>query len=208
MLKGDADQIHYANVTLWMLLLKAYDITEYQLAGPDWLKTEGYDIAAKMPSNSRQEQLPLMLQTLLAGRFRLTVHRETKDLPVYALVVGKGGSKLRAVETHEDWHLREGTRLTGRISIPEMISVFNSVVPAASGRDRLIVDMTGLKGVFDISLDFTANNATPKESGTFDGVFDALQKALSSKLGLKLEPLKAPVEILVVDHAEKVPTDN
>ncbi len=92
---SDPGRLNYENVNLKAILTKAYDVKSYQINGPAWLDSERYDITAKVPTGTTKEQFAVMLQNLLADRLKLTLHRETKDLPAYALVVGKGGSKLK-----------------------------------------------------------------------------------------------------------------
>ena len=91
----DPGQITYTNVAMKNLLTTAYNVKGYQISGPAWLDSERYDIAAKIPKGATKEQFQLMLQNLLAERFKLTLHRESKDLPIYALVVGKNGVKMK-----------------------------------------------------------------------------------------------------------------
>jgi uncharacterized protein (TIGR03435 family) len=94
----DPGTVTYTNVPLKMMVVRAYNLKEYQVEGPDWIDGNGYDVTAKLPPGATREQFQQMLQTLLAERFKLTVHHETKQLPVYALVVGKGGPKMKEVE--------------------------------------------------------------------------------------------------------------
>ncbi|SPE39144.1 conserved exported hypothetical protein [Candidatus Sulfopaludibacter sp. SbA3] len=91
----DPSRIHYPFITLKALLLNAYDVKPYQIQGPPWLDTERFDVNATMPPETTKEQFRAMLQNLLAERFKLTIHRETKQLPVYLLVVGKNGPNMR-----------------------------------------------------------------------------------------------------------------
>src|ERR1035438_3438389 len=91
----DPGQITYSGVSLKNVLMNAYGVKGYQINGPKWLDSERFDIAAKIPMGATKEQFKLMLQNLLAERFKLTLHHETKELPMYALVVGTGGSKLK-----------------------------------------------------------------------------------------------------------------
>ena len=86
------------NVSLGKLLVESYGVKDYQVSGPDWLNTEIYDITATLPPGTTGDEVLLMIQALLADRFKLTLHRDSKELPVYALIVGKGGSKLQEVE--------------------------------------------------------------------------------------------------------------
>lgn len=93
----DPGQLTYTNVTLKNVLMNAYGVKGYQISGPKWLESERFDIVAKIPTGTTKEDFKLMLQNLLAERFKLTLHHETKELPMYSLVVGKGGSKLKEV---------------------------------------------------------------------------------------------------------------
>ena len=94
----DPGMYHYSNVTLKMLIIQAYNLKEFQVTGPDWIDSQEYDLNAKLPMGATQEQAARMMQTLLAERFHLVFHRETKPMQVYALAVGKGGSKMKEVE--------------------------------------------------------------------------------------------------------------
>jgi uncharacterized protein (TIGR03435 family) len=91
----DPGRIHYPNMSLRQLLTNAYDVKAFQIGGPPWLDTERFDVDATMPADTTKEQFRVMLQNLLADRFKAAVHRETKELPVYSLEVTKGGSKLQ-----------------------------------------------------------------------------------------------------------------
>src|SRR5580658_10238333 len=96
---ADTGKLTYSNVNLKAVIGKAWKVQQYQINGPDWLATDRFDIVAKFPPHSAEEQIPLMLQTLLADRFRLTLHRETKVLPVYTLTVAGNGPKFKTIET-------------------------------------------------------------------------------------------------------------
>jgi uncharacterized protein (TIGR03435 family) len=91
----DPGQLTYSNVSLKNVLMNAYAVKGYQINGPKWLDSERFDIVAKIPKGATKEQFQIMLQNLLAERFKLTLHHETKELPMYALVVGKGGPKMK-----------------------------------------------------------------------------------------------------------------
>src|SRR5664279_2872717 len=94
----DPGTLTFNNVTVKMLVTNAYNLKDYQVEGPEWIDSLGFDLIAKLPPNSNRDQVAQMLQTLLAERFKLVFHRETKQLPVYALVVGKSGSKMKEVQ--------------------------------------------------------------------------------------------------------------
>ncbi len=98
MMGGDPGMLNYSNVSLRDIIRIAYSVKEYQISGPDWLNSQRFDIVAKLPAGASNDDKPLMLQSLLAERFKLALHREKKELPAYALVVAKNGPKLKDAE--------------------------------------------------------------------------------------------------------------
>ena len=94
-MKVDGARVDFGSMTIADLIVAAYKVKSFQVSGPDWIKTERWDIVAKLPEGSNKDQVPEMLQSLLADRFKLALHRDTKDQSVYALIVGKGGPKLK-----------------------------------------------------------------------------------------------------------------
>jgi uncharacterized protein (TIGR03435 family) len=189
------------NVSLKQCIEMAYDVKDYALSGPDWLGSEKFDIVAKPPSDTPEDQFGPMLQSLLADRFKMTVHRESKTLSAYALVVGKNGPQLQKAEAGEGSHMNNDgnngkSKLTGqRVSMPRLADFLSRQL------DRPVIDMTELPGVFDLKLEWADERQATAEGPS---LFTALQE----QLGLKLEARKLPVEILVVDHVAKVPTEN
>ena len=194
----------------------AYDVREYSFSGPDWLGTLRFDINAKFPpSDSAQEPKErqvarrLMMQNLLAERFKLTAHRETKMLSGYALVAGKKGPRLTPSERKDGTSISTGnSRLDGYGM--SMANLANTLANQLRGP---VADMTGLDGKYDIKLEWSLDDAKAGGGDGGDGksapdlrpsIFTALQETL----GLKLETRKIPVEILVVDHVERTPTEN
>lgn len=194
------------NVTLKSCLIWAYRIKDYQISGPSWLTDERYDITAKSPDPVTVEQLKEMLQTLLANRFALQFHRETRELSIYALVTGASAPKLHKIAPGGDSEMRmkDGSLIFRNTSMPqfaEHLEIMRRQV------DRPVVDRTGLTGVFDFSLKFADTDAelrTAMVQGDSASVFSLIQQ----QLGLKLEAKKGPVEIIVIDHASKIPTAN
>jgi uncharacterized protein (TIGR03435 family) len=202
--------------------------------GPDWLKKDRFDIQAKTPDGSpdytfRQfvsgetPQLDLMLQALLAERFNLKIHHETKQLPVYALTFMKKSSKLQAA-SGEMIQLKDGTSVRNRsllwtpTPLPDgtrsdhLIRMFvrdRSVQELAETlsnlMDRPVLDRTGLKGNFDITVDYEKNPDADNPGLDISG--PAMFTAFQEELGLKFESTKAPVDVLVIDHADK-PSEN
>lgn len=188
------DGLTARNVTLLFCIRIAYDVQEYQVSGPGWLNNEQYDIAAKTAAPVGQDQLRLMLQTLLADRFGLVLHRETRPRNVFTLVVGKDGTKLNEATGQGDG----ATADVGHLA-------FKGASMSALAR-RLsqqlhepVSDMTGLKGLYDFTLDWQQDDNVPGTS-----LFTAVQE----QLGLKLESKKTQIEVLIIDHAEKIPIAN
>ncbi len=209
--KGEEVKITMRNGNLLNFIEEAYGLKEYQIKGPDWLKSERFDIVATASHVSTKNQLGLMLQALLKERFKLEVHRESKVLPVYALVQGKNGAKIKPVKAEGDSGVWNGI---GKLTAKKL-SMANFAQTLSGQMDRPVLDMTGLEGVFDFTLEYTNPNVQPLSNGDAGagpapdlGSGPSLFTALQEQLGLKLESSKAPVEILVIDHAEKVPVEN
>ncbi len=152
------------------------------------------------------DDVKIMIQSLLADRFKLTLHRDTRELPVYALVVGKAGPKLEEVEFG-----RGSTSLSGGRFTATRVPIRNFTEFLSRQTGLPVLDLTGLKGIYSFTLNFTPEES-PSAPGTApiteSAVGPSLSNAIQEQLGLKLEARKAPVEILVVDHAEKIPTEN
>ena len=198
-------RISATNCSLLDYITRAYGVRLYQVSGPDWLSSEKYDIVAKSPDGTPSDQTMPMLQKLLEDRFKLTMHRTTRELPVYELVTAKNGPKLKEVEAGGSNTNSGRGHMTAQRTSVRFLSEFLS-----RQMDRPVLDMTGLKGVYDFTLDWTPDESP---SAKAEGAIDApkspsLLTALQEQLGLKLQGRKAPIEILVVDHAEKVPTEN
>src|SRR5580700_10398518 len=250
------------NCNLSMLVTQAYNIKYYQLSVPSSFENERFNISAKVPDGTTKEQFRLMLQNLLAERFKLAIHREQKEMQVYDLVVVKGGLKIKeaveepAKDADADAPLPvlggrggRGPNLDkdGYPIIPKGCKGCIMVVGGGKARmhmeketmqgfadmladqqDRPVTDATGLKGKYDFDVTFDMDRVgmgrggPPPPSG--GGVAAAsgsdsplsadselgvpLAGAIQSQLGLKLESKKGQVEMIVVDHAEKVPTEN
>jgi uncharacterized protein (TIGR03435 family) len=273
---ADPGRLTCSGMPLRALLVRAFGIKNYQFSGPGWMDSERFDIVAKVPAGATPEQVNLMLQKLLVDRFQMTVHRETKELPIYALVVGKNGHKLKepapgGKESPIDAALagrgappppppaggggelgmimmRSGGPNTksglmtmmrnGLIEIVGTKATVSILAGALSSQvNRPVVDETGLQGEYDFTLDFAPDEtvrpggasgafvmtvpgpapgpggtgAAPAAPGseTRDPASAAsLFTAIQSQLGLKLEPKKGPVEMVVVDKAEKAPGAN
>jgi uncharacterized protein (TIGR03435 family) len=271
------ETINCFNYSLKQLVIAAYGVKDYQVTGPDWIASERFDITAKVPAKATRADVQVMWQALLADRFKMTIHHDKKDVPMYALVVAKNGPRLPPAK--EDDPAAPGTTPgttpgtnPGAAPMPERAIVVGGVPAAQSGQmsfsmgkspaggrgsglqmrpghiyakktnmlafttvlgsmggvDRPIVDMTGLTGNYEVTLDWTPDPngrsmlaglgislpaSTPRVDSGADGaaadspnatIFTALQEML----GLKLEPRKSAVDVIAIDHVEKVATEN
>jgi uncharacterized protein (TIGR03435 family) len=192
------------------LIMDAYRLNgSYQISGgPSWMDSDSdrFDIVANAPGEGTPtgDDVRRMLQSLLADRFQLKLHRETKERPVYALVVAKSGPKLKESAPDKEFSTSVGGVRTAQLTMTKATMEQFAVQLSTGGLDRPVIDKTGLAGRYDITLNWIPEYAgppAPDSNGV--GVFTAVQE----ELGLKLEPQKAPVEILVIDHAEK-PSEN
>ena len=190
-------RVSYDYVSLENLLAQAYRIKNFQISGPDWLRSERFDIVAKMPVDTSDDQLMLMLQKLLAERFQLVFHTETRAMGAYALVPAKGGSKLKAVDDAQANGIRTtsgpgGSHLSGKMGMTYLAGLLSNMV------DRPVVDMTEIKGIYDVDLEWSDRADGPPS------LFSAIQEVL----GLRLDAVKTPVDVYVIDHVERAPTEN
>lgn len=201
-----------SNISLRTLIMTAYRVQADQvLGGPTWMGTDLYDMNAKAERPSSLEELHLMLQDLLTDQFKLRFHHESRELPIYALLVDKDGPKLKAHEGQsagDPWidNTFEQLKMTmhAKFAPMDFFAWRLSMV-----MDRHVIDQTKLVGGYDFDLAFTREqppgaliNGAPVDTST-PTIFDAIRQ----QLGLKLERQKGPVDMMVIDHAEK-PTGN
>ena len=236
---SDPGQISYTNVTLASVLMRAWDVKSYQVSGPDWLGSDRYDIVAKIPDGATREQFQAMLQKLVADRFHLVLHHETRDLQGYQLTVGRNGSRLKpAVEddaapqdlstppkidptgypilTGPGIILMEGRKGNSvAVFVTAKAQPLSALIDLISREFRLpVLDKTGLGGKFDFQLEFAPQPpgallaAPPDSVPVADDSAPNLIVAIPQQLGLRLLPRKIPLDILVVDRADRVPTEN
>jgi len=195
------------NITLKSCIRWAYHVMDPQVSGPEWLNSQRYDIVGKAAGPAKEDELRPMLQTLLASRFKLELHRETRELSVFLLVVGKNGPKFKVSQTEGESSI-EPQRKTMEVVI-QRAQVSQLVDALANIFHTPVIDMTGLTGKYDITIN--ASKYIDRQGGGSDGPPDPLaliMQGLQEELGLKLEAKKQPVELLVIDHAEKTPTEN
>jgi uncharacterized protein (TIGR03435 family) len=215
--------------TLAALIRSAYRVQEFQIVGgPEWINADRFNVEATYSENPAggPSQTDLMLRTLLAERFKLTVHNETRERPVFALVLARDdrrlGSQLEKVAV--DCATAKGPascsssvgpgfiRLRGRTMAQFADSLSRLTMTGGGSLNRLIVDRTGLDGQYNLTLKFTPENIPPPGSAPpgfpqVDPNGPSIFTALQEQLGLKLDSQRAPVNVLVVDGAER-PTEN
>ena len=265
----DGSRVAFGYTSLKELIAYAYKLRVYEINGPDWMVTDRFDIAARMPDGASKDDVPDMLRALLAERFKLAAHQEMQDQPVLGLVVGKSGPKLKegapatADDLDMDAPLKPGQSKRDTPDGPMILTkntdgstTYNMGARGAftlkfdgetrsmhmqassismkgfammmttlgGGEGRQIVDMTGLTGRYQAGVDFSLMDLLgslhdqgieiptgpggPPGGGATDPEGGATVSAALDKLGLKLERTHATVQRLVIDHVEKMPTEN
>jgi uncharacterized protein (TIGR03435 family) len=202
------------NTTLADLITFAYGLNGKQIAGgPAWLASQRYDIDGKSEGRGQPTdgQWKLMIQRLLADRFKLSHHRESRELAVYVLTVGKDGPKLKTSEADPSALPGIGFRGFGNMPVSHATMTDFAAMMQGSVLDRPMIDRTGLKGRYDFVLRWTPDDSQfigmrppgAALSGTDrPDAPPSLFTAVQEQLGLKLESTKAPVDVLVIDHVE------
>ena len=201
------DRFTASNATVIQLIRSAYGVQEFQIAGqPGWTGIDRFDITANMPSGSKPGEWPAMLQSLLAERFRLRLHRELREADVYGLIVVKDRFTLTPVDPSR---CTPPNGSCGFSATPtEIVARGQSMEQLATRLSRSIgqtvVDRTGLSGIFDFRLEWAQDDQFREPGATAS---PAIFTALSEQLGLRLQSLRAPVELLVVDGVEQPTPD-
>ena len=194
------------NVPLRFAVEWAWDLKDFEVVGPDWIKgEERYDIIAKAGHPASDNEMRPMLQALLLERFQMKTHRETKELPVYVLLPGKGEAKVKPAGPDEKPTLSGNAQGATFTAFP--ISRFTFMLTRRM--DRPVLDQTGLKGIYTYTVDlsglgFAGRPADRQEGEAGPSIFTTVQR----DLGLKLEARKEPISMLVIDSANKIPTEN
>jgi uncharacterized protein (TIGR03435 family) len=225
------------NVALRMLLRQAFDVQDFQIVGgPNWLASDRFDIVAKPPEGTGPEQIRPMVRALLADRFKLVAHTETREMPIYSLVVaradGKLGSKLSPAKVDCEarfaaarrggppssfpapgqpmecgFMMAPGTMNVGGMPMLELTRALSPMV------GRIVIDKTGLKGRYDFQLTFAPDGRgfgpgpVGSDAPAVDPNMPSLFTALQEELGLKLESERGPVDVIVIDRVEQ-PTED
>lgn len=229
----DPERFTAENFDLSNLVTMAYGIDRYQLSAPDWLEGARFDIVAKVPAGTTMEQFSLMMRNLLAERFKLEVHHDQKAMQSYEMTVGKNGPKLTESTDVPDTAAPGGppapfTKTLGADGFPVLPPGRDQSMIMMKGRARMRVsrmsmaqlavrlagqlgqpvkDATGLTGKYDFTLSWVTSGLTA-QGGAADDPGPDIFGALQQQLGLMLESKKALVDVVVVDHIEKLPTAN
>ena len=191
------------NVTLKRCIMGAYAIGPNQIVGgPEWLDSLRYSIAAKADTAAGDTELMAMLRTLLADRFKLALHRETRPLQVFVLEVAKNGPKLEASKDAESRTSNQRGSIEARKAT---MARFAEIL--SRQMDFPVVDRTGLEGVFNLKLEWDPESGKPARADAAPDNRPSIFTAIQEQLGLRLRAQKAPVEVLVIDHAE-APNEN
>jgi len=221
-----ADGVHAMDVTLLWAMQEAYGVFDLELfsGGPAWIDEKRFDIEAKYDvekyPNLTREQRELMLQQLLADRFKLVVHHEARDFPLYALVPSKGGPNLEGTKPDQIQQsklggpvcvvtaARRGTLgLKGCTSADLARILYGAAKPDLG---RKVVDQTGLTGRYTVELHWTpvdTSMSSASASAATDAAGPSIFTAVKEQLGLELKPIKGPLDTIVIDHVE-MPTEN
>jgi uncharacterized protein (TIGR03435 family) len=199
--------VRIENLPLKRVIGIAYGVKNFQIEGPGWLGSVFVDIVAKPPAGYEHGQLQPLLCNLLTERFRLAIHHESKEVPAFALVVAKGGPKFHEATRPRDFFTgRPGLIAGARVSTAQLANALAGML------GNPVVDETGLTAMYEVKLEWTPDQTSPATSA--DEQKDAsepgpsLFAALSDQLGLKLQTRKVPVDVVIVDHMEKAPTEN
>ncbi len=230
---GTSDPVSYTcgNLSFSILVSTAYNVRSNQLSAPSWADMARFDLRAKLPEGATTEQLPLMLQNLLQDRFKLAVHRESRELQGYELTVAKSGPKFKTADALSSSRVTDsaparGPNLDkdgypviaprGGIVVGDKAKMYWPEITMATLADRLggqlrgpVINATGLNGTYEIELHWVPLPAGA-EPATQDLIPSGpdLKRALQEQLGLSVESRKVQVEFVVVDRAEKTPTDD
>jgi uncharacterized protein (TIGR03435 family) len=183
----------------------AYDLKDFQLVGPEWIKIDDrFDIIANASGPVTNDQMRPMLQTLLAERFQMKSHFEKREMSVYALLPGKGEPKLKKTDPSAPQTINGGAAGGAQF---HNFPLSRLTFLLTRRMDRPVIELTGMSGNFDYTVDISGLGRGMGSSG-YDGEGRSVFQAIQDDMGLKLEPRKWPVDVLVIDSVSKVPTEN
>ena len=208
---GSRGQVNMENQTLKRLIERCFEVQTFQVTGPAWLEDVRLDVVAKYPEETKLEDRPRMLRTLLEDRLKLAAHREKKEMPGYALVVARSGFKLKPVGPGDSSTSTNGNPGAEPGSHVETVSAHKTTMAKLAELmsrtlNEPVADDTGQTGIYDFEMRWTTDPAAVGVA-LAAAIFGAVQEALGT-LGLRLQSRKVPVDMIVVDHIERVPAEN
>jgi uncharacterized protein (TIGR03435 family) len=224
-MSADPAIVSYRNLTLRDAIRGAFNVSDFQIVGPDWMSDVRFEVDAKLPAGATTDQIPEMFQALLEERFKLTWRHEPKEMQVYALLIGKDGSKLKPAQMLPPGQamamgtngkpraavvfggsLSQMTITAPHASLPTLIGV------ASRFTSRPIVDATGIEGEYDFSITFKAETdaGLPRSFQGNPGLSEPAPSFAEAvkKYGLRIEPRKETIDMFIITSVEKKPTEN
>jgi uncharacterized protein (TIGR03435 family) len=221
----DPGSVALRGAPLKPVLMEAFKVKIDQIEGPSWLETDCFDISAKIPEGGARDQLPAMLHALLTERFKLVAHKEDRPRTGYALVVDKSGPKFKEDDPKTNFLGRNAGKMfygaPGHGALKGAMTMATLAANLSTQGYGPVQDLTGLTGKYDIDLTWTPDKAS--EPRAFDATASAatppgadipapegpsLFTALRESLGLRLERRNVQVQFVVIDHIERIPTEN
>jgi uncharacterized protein (TIGR03435 family) len=219
----DPSMIRLDGFPLKVVLAEAFNLKMDQIVGPSWLDADCFSISAKMPEGTTRDQVPAMLQALLIERFKLAAHKESHPSPGYALIVDKNGPKFKEADPNSpnagQVRFISGSGASGLKGSITMAFLARNI---SSRLHSPVEDLTGLRGKYDIDVSWApdrtmeplgayAEESAAKHPGSADapdGPTADIFTAFRDSLGLRLERRKEQIEVLIIDHIERIPTEN
>ncbi len=202
-IEEDKALVRIDNLSLRALIGTAYLVKGFQIAGPNWLETDTFDIVAKLPTDYQRDQFPALMQRMLSDRFKLAVHHESRPASAYALVVAKGGLKLHESAGPRTYHTgRQGLIEGHQWSMTELADALAGFLGHPVG------NQTGLRALYDLKLEWNPQELAVQSETRGASGGPSLFTAVQEQLGLKLEGIRTQLDFVVVDHAERVPIPN
>ena len=190
-----------AHARLHDLMVRAYDLPSFQVIAPDWTSSAFFDVAATAAAPVTNDQLKSMLQSLLVSRFGMKVHHETREFSLEVIIVGKNGHHLEPASGDGPME-----RMGDRRRITYRNATVSDLAALLSGGGSTTIDRTGLTGRFNFVLDW-GRYADPNDNSML-AFIQAMRDAIRSDLGLDFASRKLPIDVIVIDHVEKIPTEN
>jgi uncharacterized protein (TIGR03435 family) len=201
----EPNRLDALNLNLRYLVLEAYDVAPFQFSGPEWMRNRSYDIVATTSGPVSKADMRAMLRNLLIERFHLAAHWETKEMAIYHLEVSPRGPRMEATD-HGFAGANSPMQVAGGLQLDTPATMEQLAASLSHYGGRPVLDRTNLKGYFKVKLTFASDTGGPLRDDA--PTPSLLTSAVQGQLGLKLVPVKEPVKILVIDHADMTPVEN